>query len=156
MFLTTPISFGTFAFPQKISCKRRCARCMPRNRLEIGVPTFVSYRAGRCLTRLEVRLESSNVAVCDSTRCMWLKRRSARSLQRFLPKLVRTSLWAVFAAYRVFDPRFVSCWPMFADLSVVKRRCAPCLLKLRSRLRETRNRIQNNDPSRTICSILLF
>ena len=31
---------------------------MPRNRLEIGVPTFVSYRAGRCLTRLEVRLES--------------------------------------------------------------------------------------------------
>ena len=59
-------------------------------------------------------------------------------------------------AYRVFDPRFVSCWPMFADLSVVKRRCAPCLLKLRSRLRETRNRIQTIDPSRTICSILLL
>ena len=59
-------------------------------------------------------------------------------------------------AYRVFDPRFVSCWPMFADLSVVKRRCAPYLLKLCSRLRETRNRIQPIDPSRTICSILLF
>ena len=43
-------------------------------------------------------------------------------------------------AYRVFDPRFVSCWPMFADLSVVRRRSARCLLKLRSRLRQTRNR----------------
>ena len=82
--------------------------------------------------------------------------RSARSLRRFLPKLIRASLWAVFAAYRVFDPRFVSCWPMFADLSVVKRRCAPCLLKLCFGLRETRNRIQKNDPSRTICSILFF
>ena len=50
-------------FSNNQSCKRRCARCLPRNRLEIGVPTFVSYRAGRCLTRLEVRLESSNVAV---------------------------------------------------------------------------------------------
>ena len=58
--------------------------------------------------------------------------------------------------HRVFDPRFVSCWPMFADLSVVKRRCALCLLKLRSRLRETRNRIQKIDPSRTICSIVFF
>ena len=74
----------------------------------------------------------------------------------FLPKLVRTSLWAAFAAYLVFDPRFVSCWPMFADLSVVKRRCALCLLKLSSRLRETRNRIQQIDPSRSICSILFF
>jgi hypothetical protein len=26
--------------------QRRCARCMPRNRLEIGLPTLVSYRAG--------------------------------------------------------------------------------------------------------------
>ena len=59
-------------------------------------------------------------------------------------------------AYRVFDPRFVSCWPMLVDLSVVKGRCAPCLLKLRSHLRETRNRIQQIDPSRTICSILFF
>ena len=49
-----------------------------------------------------------------------------------------------------------ACWPMFADLSVVKRRCAPCLLKLRSRLRKTRNRIQKIDPSRTICSIVFF
>ena len=40
-------------------------------------------------------------------------------------------------AYRVFDPRFVSCWPMFADLSVVRRRSARCLLKLRSRRRQT-------------------
>ena len=68
-------------FSKNQSCKRRCARCLPRNRLEIGVPTFVSYRAGRCLTRLEVRLESSNVAVCDSTRCV-----------------AQTSLCAVFAA----------------------------------------------------------
>ena len=45
-------------FSKSQSCKRRCARCLPRNRLEIGVPTFVSYRAGRCLTRLEVWLES--------------------------------------------------------------------------------------------------
>ena len=43
-------------------------------------------------------------------------------------------------AYRVFDPRFVSCWPMFADLSVVRRRSARCLLKLCSRLRQTQNR----------------
>ena len=45
MFLTTPISFGTFVFLKNQSCKRRCARCLPRNRLEIGVPTFVLYRA---------------------------------------------------------------------------------------------------------------
>ena len=43
-------------------------------------------------------------------------------------------------AYRVFDPRFVSCWPMFADLSVVRRRSARCLLKLCSRLRQTQHR----------------
>ena len=59
-------------------------------------------------------------------------------------------------AYRVFDPRFVSCWPMFADMSVVRRRSARCLLKLRSRLRQTQNRIQQIDTSRTICFILLF
>ena len=59
-------------------------------------------------------------------------------------------------AYRVFDPRFVSCWPMLADLRVVRRRFARCLRKLRSRLRETRNRIQQIDTSRTICSIILF
>ena len=40
-------------------------------------------------------------------------------------------------AYRVFDPRFVSCWPMFADLSVARRRSARCLLKMCSRLRQT-------------------
>ena len=34
---------------------------------------------------------------------------------------------------------------MFADLSVVKRRCALCLLKLFSRLRETQHRIQQID-----------
>ena len=45
-------------FSKNQSCKRRFARCLLRNRLEIGVPTFVSYRAGRCLIRLEVRLES--------------------------------------------------------------------------------------------------
>ena len=54
----TPISFSTFAFLKKQSCKRRCTRCLPRLRLEIGVPTLVSYRAGRRLTRPEVRLES--------------------------------------------------------------------------------------------------
>ena len=59
-------------------------------------------------------------------------------------------------AYRVFDPRFVSCWPMFADLSVVRRHSARCLLKLRSCLRQTQNRIQKIDTSRTICIILLF
>ena len=59
-------------------------------------------------------------------------------------------------AYRVFDPRFVSCWPMFADLSVVRRRSARCLLKLRSRLRQTQNRIHKIDTSRTICYILFF
>ena len=59
-------------------------------------------------------------------------------------------------AYRVFDPRFVSCWPMFADLSVVRRRSARSLLKWRSRLRQTQHRIQQIDPSRTICFILLF
>ena len=59
-------------------------------------------------------------------------------------------------AYRVFDPRFVSCWPMFADLSVVRRRSARCLLKLRSRLRQTQHRIQIIDTSRTICSIFFF
>ena len=58
LFFTTSISFGTFAFPNKISCQRFCARSMPRNRLEIGVPTLVSYRVGRCFTRLEVWLES--------------------------------------------------------------------------------------------------
>ena len=59
-------------------------------------------------------------------------------------------------AYRVFDPRFVSCWPMFADLSVVRRRSALCLLKLCSRLRQTQHRIQIIDTSRTICSILFL
>ena len=59
-------------------------------------------------------------------------------------------------AYRVFDPRFVSCWQMSADLSVVRRRCARCLLRLRSRLRQTQNRIQQIHTSRTICSILFF
>ena len=81
---------------------------------------------------------------------------SARSLRRFLPKLIKTSLWAVFAAYRVFERRFALCWPMFADLSGVKRRCALCLLKLGFRLRETQHRIQQIDTSRTICYILLF
>ena len=57
-------------------------------------------------------------------------------------------------AYRVFDPRFVSCWPMFADLSVVRRRSARCLLKLRSRLRQTQNRMQIIDTSRVIRSSL--
>ena len=107
----------------------------------------------RCVQSTEYRVQS---AECRVQGTEYKVQSSAWSLQRFLPKLVRTSLWAVFAAYRVFDPRFVSCWPMFADLSVVKRRCAPCLLKLRSRLRETRNRIQKIDPSRSICSILLF
>ena len=59
-------------------------------------------------------------------------------------------------AYCVFDPRFVSCWPMFADLSVVRRRSARCLLKLCSRLRQTQYRIHKIDTSRTICYILLF
>ena len=59
-------------------------------------------------------------------------------------------------AYRVFDPRFVSCWPMFADLSVVRRRSALCLLKLCFRLRQTQNRIQKIYTSRTIRFILLF
>ena len=63
---------------------------------------------------------------------------------------------AELCAYRVFDPRFVSCWPMLADLSVVRRHSARCLLKLCSRLRQTHNRIQQIDTSRTICSILLF
>ena len=57
-------------------------------------------------------------------------------------------------AYRVFDPRFVSCWPMFADLSVVRRRSARCLLKLCSRLRQTQKRMQNIDTSRVIRSSL--
>ena len=57
-------------------------------------------------------------------------------------------------AYRVFDPLFVSCWPMFVDLSVVRRRSARCLLKMCSRLRETQNRIQNIDNSRVIRSSL--
>ena len=64
------------------SCKRRCARCLPRNRLEIGVPIFVSYRAGRCLTRLEVRLESSNVAVRDVSGTSLCARFLARSMGR--------------------------------------------------------------------------
>ena len=152
MFLTTPISFGTFAFSKNQSCKRRCARCLPRNRLEIGVPTFVSYRAGRCLTRLEVRLESSNVAVCDSTRCV-----------------AQTSLCAVFAAISAktrqnlavgslcglscFRPSFRIVLADVCGPECRQRRCALCLLKLRSRLRETRNRIQQIDHSRTICSI---
>ena len=59
-------------------------------------------------------------------------------------------------AYRVFDPRFVSCWPMFADLSVVRRRSARCSLKLCSRLRQTQHRIQKIDTSRTIFFILVF
>ena len=59
-------------------------------------------------------------------------------------------------AYRVFDPRFVSCWPMLADLSVVRRRSARCLLKLCSRLRQPQNRIQQIDTSRTTCFILSF
>ena len=53
---------------------------------------------------------------------------------------------------RVFDPRFVSCWQMFADLSVVRRHCVWCLLKLRSRLRQTQHRMQIIDPSRVIRS----
>ena len=55
-------------------------------------------------------------------------------------------------AYRVFDPRFVSCWPMFANLSVVRRRSARCLLNLCSRLRQAQNRKQNIDTSRVIRS----
>ena len=55
-------------------------------------------------------------------------------------------------AYRVFDPRFVSCWPMFADLSVVRRRSARCWLKLRSRLRQTQHRMQIIDTSQVIRS----
>ena len=43
-------------------------------------------------------------------------------------------------AYRVFDPRFISCWW--------------CLLKLRSRLRQTQNRMQIIYTSRVICSSL--
>ena len=57
-------------------------------------------------------------------------------------------------AYRVFDPRFVSCWPMLADLSVVRRRCARCLLKLCSRLRQTQNRMQIIDTSRMIRTLV--
>ena len=57
-------------------------------------------------------------------------------------------------AYRVFDPRFVSCGPMFVDLSVVRRRCARCLLKLCSRVRQTQNRTQITDTSRVIRSSL--
>ena len=57
-------------------------------------------------------------------------------------------------AHRVFNPRFVSCWPMFADLSVVRRRSARCLLKLCSRLRQTQNRMQIFDTSRVIRSSL--
>ena len=75
--------------------------------------------------------------------------------------LIRVSTRKILAlrglcAYCVFDPRFVSCRPIFADLSVVRRRSARCLLKLRSRLRQTQNRIQQIDPSRTVCSILFF
>ena len=69
-------------FSKNQSCKRRCARCRPRNRLEIGVPTFVSYRAGRCLTRLEVRLESSNVAVREVSGTSLCARFLARSMGR--------------------------------------------------------------------------
>ena len=57
-------------------------------------------------------------------------------------------------AYRVFDPRFVSCWPMFADPSIVRRRSARCLLKLCFRLRQTRNRMQIIDTSQVIRSSL--
>ena len=53
-------------------------------------------------------------------------------------------------AYRVFDPRFASCWPMLADLSVIRRRSVRCLLKLCSRLRQTQNRMQIIDTSRVI------
>ena len=59
-------------------------------------------------------------------------------------------------ACSVFDPRFVSCWPVFADMSVVRRRSARCMLKLRSRLPQTQSRIQQIDTSRIICFNLLF
>ena len=43
---------------------------------------------------------------------------------------------------------------MLADLSVVRRRCARCLLKLRSRLRQPQNRMPIIDTSRVIRSSL--
>ena len=71
-----------------------------------------------------------------------VKRRCARCLPRKRPFFMKTSLCAVFAAYRVFDPLFVSRWPTFSRRGVVKRRCARMLLKSHSRLRETKNRIK--------------
>ena len=72
----------------------------------------------------------------------------ARCLPRNGSILTKTSLCAVFAAYRVFDSLFVSRWPRFSRRGVVKRRCARMLLKSHSRLRETNNRIKKVDTSR--------
>ena len=65
---------------------------------------------------------------------------SYRSVQVIRVSTRKILALRVLCAYRVFDPRFVSCWPMFADLSVVRRRSARCLQKLCSRLRKTQNR----------------
>ena len=89
-----------------------------------ALPTFHSRRAAfyRYLSHLRM--------TCREYRSVHVIRVSTRQI------LALREL----CAYRVFDPRFVSCWPMFADLSVVRRRSARCLLKLCSRLRQTQNR----------------
>ena len=105
-----------------------------------ALPTFHSRRAAFCRYLSHLRM------TCREYRSVHVIRVCTRQI------LALREL----CAYCIFDPRVVSCWPMFADLSVVRRRSARCLLKLRSRLRQAQNRIHIIDTSRTICYILLF
>ena len=130
----TPRTNGKFS--------RRCARH--------GVREIPESAIGSCV-RACVRCPC--VGACGWSECgrecdpnadlSVVKRRCARCLHRKRLFFVKTSLCAVFAAYRVFDPLFVSRWPRFSRRGVVKRRCARLLLKSHSRLRETQNLIKN-------------
>ena len=135
----TPRTNGKFS--------RRCARHGVRENPESAIGSCV-----RPCVRASVR---GHVRWCECGRecdpnvaLSVVKRRCARCLPRKRPFFMKTSLCAVFAAYRVFDPLFVSRWPTFSRRGVVKRRCARLLLKSHSRLRETKNRIKQIDTSR--------
>ena len=103
-----PIECFSFSEDQSRFLSRLRMLCIYITEYYLALPTFHSRRAAfyRYLSHLRM--------TCREYRSVYVIRVSTRQI------LALREL----CAYCVFDPRFVSCWPMFADLSVVRRRCA--------------------------------
>ena len=123
--------------------------CLPFASQNLAFPTS---RAGRFAFSEDLYRSLSHMPCFNFTSYYPLIAVSYRSVHVIRVSTRENLALRGLCAYSVFDPRFVSCWPMFADLSVVRRRSARCLLKLCSRLRETQHRNQNIDTSRVIRS----